>query len=114
MPDSIILTRLDLMRICGFIGCDKTEFAQKLGVTKSYLSRLLCGKNAITANISTKALVLLEQYVLTRPSDFLTLKIGWHVLTQLQGKSENDFRFLMQQLRQAELEHNRQLSKESI
>lgn len=45
---AILLKSQELLRVNGFLGCDKTAFAQALGITPAYLSRLLHDKDKMT------------------------------------------------------------------
>lgn len=69
------ITAQDIIRIGGFLGYEKGEFAEKLGISTSYLSRLLKGKNPLSKSIVERALTLFEEHVLKCPNDHLVQKI---------------------------------------
>ncbi len=72
---AILLKSQELLRVSGFLGCDKTAFAQALGITPAYLSRLLHDKDKMTPQISNRAIELLHSYLKSHPHDPLTERI---------------------------------------
>lgn len=73
--EKISLTPQDLLRIGGFMGCDKGTFAEKLGVSPAYLSRVLKGKDALSAKLCAQALQLLQNYIKEHSDDLLSDRI---------------------------------------
>ncbi len=62
----------DILRIAGFMGCSQAEFAAKLGISAAYLSRIMNGKDPLTASIVKKTMQLAEQFIKDHPEDKIT------------------------------------------
>lgn len=68
-PEYAELLPSDLVRIGGFLGCAKGEFAAKLGVSSAYLSRIINGKNPLSVTLEEKAMELLAEHIKNAPGD---------------------------------------------
>lgn len=95
---SLKLTPTDLYKICGFLGLDKSAFAQQLGVTLAYLSRVLNGKNKLTVNLENKALQLLEDYIRAQPKNLLVQIVRDTSLQSLSTEERYSMSFLRKAL----------------
>lgn len=117
------ITPQDLNRIGGFLGCDKTEYAKRLGISLPYLSRILGGKDPLTERISEAAVELLNCYVKENPHDPLVVRISEIAISNLprdttlslpflrqlwQSYSDEDFKRLSQRKRTYMYERKRQ------
>lgn len=66
----------DILRIAGFLGCDQAEFAARLGISKAYMSRIVNGKDPLTAPIVEKTMRQIEQFIKDNPDDKITQAIS--------------------------------------
>lgn len=62
----------DILRIAGFMGCSQAEFAAKLGISTAYMSRIMNGKDPLTASVVKKTMQLAEQFIKDHPEDKIT------------------------------------------
>lgn len=90
------ITPQELNRIGGFLGCDKTEYAKRLGISLPYLSRILGGRDPLTERISEAALELLNRFVKENPHDPLVVRISEIAILNLPKEATLSLPFLRQ------------------
>lgn len=69
MDYDCILTREEIARLIGFMGCEHREAAARLGVSVSHLSRVINGKMPVSEDLNAKMLALFREYLETHPED---------------------------------------------
>lgn len=63
------ITSEGVQRVGGFLGLNNTQFAEKLGVTGAYLTRVLRHKTPMTDSLRSKVIHLLDEYFEKNPND---------------------------------------------
>lgn len=69
MDYDCILTKEEIARLIGFMGCEHREAAARLGVSVSHLSRVINGKMPVSEDLNAKMLALFQEYLETHPED---------------------------------------------
>lgn len=67
MDYDCILTKEEIARLIGFMGCEQREAAARLGVSVSHLSRVINGKMPVSEDLNAKMLALFRSTLRLTP-----------------------------------------------
>ena len=88
MDNDCILTREEIARLIGFMGCEHRDVAARLSISVSYLSRVINGKMPVSESLSRKIMTLFQQYLESHPEDRM-VELIW-----TYGMNRNKAQFL--------------------